>query len=109
MFCKPIALVSARCHLRQHDLCVADRCDCDCHTLIAIGNRFWNHESGRNGDESHSKCVVPASTPPGATDQISKGRNGGCSDLYDVYRFGGLVTCHKSAACTERSSARVEG
>ena len=57
MFCKPIALVSARCHLGQHDLCVAERCDCDCHTSIAIGNPFWNHESGRNGDESHSKSL----------------------------------------------------
>jgi hypothetical protein len=57
MFCKPIALVSERCHLGQHDLCVAERCDCDCHTSIAIGNPLWNRLSGRNGDESQSKSL----------------------------------------------------
>jgi hypothetical protein len=57
MSCKPIALVSARCHLGQHDSCVAERCDCDCHTSIATGNPFWNHVSGRNGDESHGKSL----------------------------------------------------
>jgi hypothetical protein len=57
MFCKPIALVSARCHLGQHDLCVAERCDCDCHLSIAIGNPFWNRVSGRNGDESQGKSL----------------------------------------------------
>jgi hypothetical protein len=56
MFCKPIALVSARCHLGQHDLCVAERCDCDCHTSIAMATRF-GIVSGRNGDESHSKSL----------------------------------------------------
>ena len=57
MFGKPIVLVSARCHLEQHDLCIAERCDCGCHTTTAIGNPIWNNAGIHNGDECYRKSL----------------------------------------------------
>lgn len=44
MFAAPVALVSARCYVGHHHLCVAERCDCDCHVPIIVGNSVWNRE-----------------------------------------------------------------
>jgi hypothetical protein len=62
MFIRPAAVISARCCLADHSSCIAESCDCYCHSALAGMTNQWEWETRSQpstaAGERHRRCSV---------------------------------------------------